>query len=208
MESKTSVKINHKSNQRSCIFSHNLPCNPWLDVNTIPLPRLVQIPTALRTPGLRAGHKKETSGTLFDTYFSMCLHFIFLGSSLKRKKILRLFISDYFLKWVTLWCNCNTTPTIEQHQLYSWLNGVKIKSLNGIRTNEFLHFSVSSCIFHNPSRVCILLSNISILPSPTCEPWKLSLSLPLADNPYQNSCTHKTLTTSWLTLLWSSCLSE
>lgn len=118
----------------------------------------------------------------------------------KEKKILRLFISDYFLKWVTLWCNCNTTPAIKQHQLYSWLNGVKIKPLNGIRTNELLHFSVSSCIFHNPSRVCFFLSNISILPSPTCEPWKLSSSLPLADNPYQNSCTHKTLTMSWLSL--------
>lgn len=53
-------------------------------------------------------------------------------------------------------------------------------------------------MFHNLSRACFLFSNISILPSPTCEPWKLSLSLPLADNPYQNSCTHKTLTTSWL----------
>lgn len=77
-------------------------------------------------------------------------------------------------------------------KLYTWMAPEEVKTC--ISVFKAVHFTIF------PESV-FFFSNISLLPGLTCEPWKLSLSLPLADNPYQNSCTHKTLTTSWLAVI-------
>lgn len=121
----------------------------------------------------------------------------------KEKTISRLLISDYFLKWATYWCNCNNNK-----KTYSWINISYISDYRVLKLRTWMApaqrktcISVFKAVHFPIFPESVFFFQTSASFPVQHEPWKLSLSLPLADNPHQNSCTHKTLTTSWLAVI-------